>query len=199
MNDIKMQIAKNITELRILNNMTQLDLANELNYSDKAVSKWERGESLPDVCVLAEISKLFNVKLDDLVNSQNIKESAKGNLPKNPVYNLRVVSSICEIFVFFLALYAFIITTLVAKNNSFSWLYFIYACPVFFIVKLVFNSIWFNKRHNYYIVSLLMWSCLAAIHITFLYFNQNLWLIYLLGAIGQIIILLWSFIKIRKK
>ena len=52
MNDIKSIIAKNISELRVSSGMTQLMLAEKLNYSDKAVSKWERGESAPDVLIL---------------------------------------------------------------------------------------------------------------------------------------------------
>jgi uncharacterized membrane protein len=68
----------------------------------------------------------------------------------------------------------------------------VYALPIVLIVKLVFNSIWFNPRHNYLIISALVWSILAAIHITFLYFKQNVALIYLLGVAGQIVIFLWS-------
>lgn len=45
MEDIKSIVAKNITDLRILNNMTQLELGAKLNYSDKTISKWERGHS----------------------------------------------------------------------------------------------------------------------------------------------------------
>lgn len=45
MADIKSNVAKNITELRIQHHMTQLELAEKLNYSDKTVSKWERGIS----------------------------------------------------------------------------------------------------------------------------------------------------------
>ena len=57
--DVKQTIAKNITALRQSHKMTQIELAEKLNYSDKAVSKWERGESIPDVIVLKSISDLF--------------------------------------------------------------------------------------------------------------------------------------------
>ena len=78
---------------------------------------------------------------------------------------------------------------------TFQWLYFVYALPVALIIKLVFNSIWFNPRNNYFIISALVWSILAAIHITFLYFKINVALIYLLGIVAQITIILWSFLK----
>ncbi|MFQ8954332.1 MAG: helix-turn-helix domain-containing protein [Oscillospiraceae bacterium] len=45
-------IAKNLSELRRKNKLTQLEVAEKLNYSDKAVSKWEQGESLPGIEVL---------------------------------------------------------------------------------------------------------------------------------------------------
>ncbi len=199
MEDIKMIVAKNITDLRILNNMTQAELGEKLNYSDKAISKWERGESIPDVSVLVEISKLFGVSLDYLVKSDCINEMQVDEKKEKKTYNLRAISYISATSVWFVAIFAFIITSLITKEATWQWLYFAYAFPVFFIVALVFNSIWFNPRHNYVIVSGLMWATLASIHFSFLYFNKNVALIYLLGVIGQIIIILWSFISKPKK
>ena len=49
---LKQTVANNIAQLRKSKGLTQLELAERLNYSDKAVSKWERGEGLPDVLVL---------------------------------------------------------------------------------------------------------------------------------------------------
>ena len=61
MQDIKPIIAKNITILRQNAKMTQSELAEKLNYSDKAISKWERGESIPDITVLKALADLFGV------------------------------------------------------------------------------------------------------------------------------------------
>ncbi len=196
MEDVKNNVAKNITELRILNNMTQLELAEKLNYSDKTVSKWERGESTPDISVLVEIADLFSVSLDYLVKSESIVVEHKN---KEITYNRRAVSYVAEGGGWILAIFAFIITTLVTHQMTFQWLYFIYTMPIVLIVKLVFNSIWFNPRHNYLIISALLWSILVSIHITFLYFNADVSLIYLLGVAGQIVIVLASFIKKPKK
>ncbi len=192
MEDIKNNVAKNITELRILNNMTQLELAEKLNYSDKTVSKWERGESSPDISVLVEIADIFNVTLDYLVRSENIVVEHKN---KEVTYNRRAVSYVAEGGGWIIAIFAFIVTTLITNQMTFQWLYFIYALPAVLIVKLIFNSIWFNPRHNYLIISALLWSILVAIHITFLYFKINVSLIYLLGVAGQVVIVLSSFIN----
>ncbi|MBQ8740714.1 MAG: helix-turn-helix domain-containing protein [Clostridia bacterium] len=195
MEDIKSIVAKNITELRLLNNMTQMELAEKLNYSDKTVSKWERAESSPDISVLVEIADLFGVSLDYLVRAENIDERVKENKQKQTKYNRRVISYISESVAWIVAILAFIITSLIIGETTFQWLYFIYALPIVMVIKLIFNSIWFNPRHNYLIISALIWSILATIHITFLYFDINVSLIYLLGIAGQIVVILWSFIK----
>lgn len=201
MEDIKNNLAKNIAELRLLNNMTQVELAQKLNYSDKTVSKWERGESTPDITVLVDMAELFGVTLDYLVkgDTDDIEKNVSEHKIKQSKYNHRAICYISQGLVWFIALFAFIITSLIARDAKFQWLYFVYALPIVCIVHLVFNSIWFNPRHNYYIISLLMWSILAAVHITFWFFGINIALIYLLGVAGEIIIILWSFLKKPKK
>lgn len=195
MEDVKSIVAKNITELRLLNNMTQMELAEKLNYSDKTISKWERNESTPDIAVLVEIADLFGVTLDYLVKSEYIEETVAEHKTEETKYNRRAISYISESAVWIVAIFAFIITTLILRKTTFQWLYFVYALHIVLIVKLIFNSIWFNPRHNYFIISALLWSLLAAIHVTFLYFGISVAIIYLLGVAGQIVIILWSFIK----
>lgn len=199
MEEVKNNVAKNITELRILNNMTQLELAEKLNYSDKTVSKWERAESTPDLSVLVQLADMFGVSLDYLVRSENIEEAVQENKREETKYNRRIIAYISESIAWFVALFAFILTSLITSEASYQWLYFVYALPIALIIKLVFNTMWFNPRNNYVIVSGLIWSILAAVHITFLYFGINVALIYLLGIIGQVVIILWSFIKKPKK
>jgi len=226
MEDIKSIVAKNISELRQANKMTQMELAEKLNYSDKAISKWERAESSPDISVLVEIADLFGVTLDYLVKAEHTEDAVtettateatatEATATEEPIfenalentfeeaeerrYNRRAIAYISESGGWLVAILAFIITTLIVGRMSFQFLYFVYALPVVLIVKLVFNSVWFNPRHNYYIISLLMWSILATIQITFLYFKINVALIYLLGVAGQIIIVLCSFISKPKR
>ena len=195
MEDTKNIVAKNITELRLLNNMTQMELAEKLNYSDKTISKWERAESSPDISVLVEIANLFGVTLDYLVRTENMEQAVRERKTEETKYNRRAIAYISESVAWIVAIFAFVITTLIIGKTTFQWLYFVYALPVVLIVKLIFNSIWFNPRQNYFIISALMWSLLAAIHITFLHFGISVALIYLLGVAGQIVIVMWSFIK----
>ena len=195
MEDTKSIVAKNISELRLLNNMTQIELGERLNYSDKTISKWERGESSPDISVLVEIADLFGVSLDYLVRAENLDRTVKENKISQTRYNRKVIAYISESIVWFAVILAFVLTSLITSEATFQWLYFVYALPVALIIKLVFNSIWFNPRNNYFIISALVWLILAAIHITFLYFKINVAIIYLLGIVAQITIILWSFLK----
>ena len=179
--------------------MTQLELAEKINYSDKAISKWERAESSPDISVLVDIAAVFGVTVDYLVKADHAEAPVKESEAPKRQYNRKPIAYIAESVAWLVAIVAFIITTLIVKGMTFQFLYFVYALPVVLIVKLVFNSIWFNPRNNYYIISVMMWSILAAVHITCLYFGLNVALIYLLGVAGQIVIVLWSLICKPKK
>lgn len=65
------KIGKLISRKRKLKNLTQKELANKLHITDKAVSKWERGLSLPDISVLIPLSEILNVGLYDLLKRGN--------------------------------------------------------------------------------------------------------------------------------
>lgn len=61
-----MCISEKITELRKQNKMTQKDLAERLNVSDKVISKWETGKSLPDVESMMRLSKVLGISISEL-------------------------------------------------------------------------------------------------------------------------------------
>lgn len=195
MEDLKNVIAKNIAELRTGRDMTQAELAEKLNYSDKAVSKWERAESLPDITVIKAIADLFEVTVDYLLTLDHTLEKKEiVKVSRRRKNNRGIITGISVVLVWLLATLVFFILV-TATNSPKSWLCFVYAVPSTMIVWLVFNTIWFNRRRNFFIISLLMWSVLAALFITLLKFK--VWLLFVVGVPGQIIILLWSGIKTR--
>lgn len=192
MEEIKNTIAKNISQLRAAMGWTQLDLAQKLHYSDKAVSKWERAESIPEISTLISIADIFGVPLDSLVRAE-YKPDKKPAPTRHKRRNHAIIAGMSILLVWFIALAVYVLAEIIpAQTASYHWLSFIYAVPLSMIVWLVFNSLWFNRRINYLIISLLAWSILAAVHITFLPFGYNIWLIYMLGIPGQFIIILWS-------
>lgn len=189
----KSTVAKNIVRLRQASGMTQAELAAKLNYSDKAVSKWERGESLPDVAVLAQIADLFQVSLDWLVRGEVM--SAEPAVKERSKLNRTLVTVMSIVLVWLVAALVFMVIHLITGGNVINALVFIYAVPASLIVWLVFNSIWFQPKINYIIISLLMWSLLATIHMSILPFGYNVWPIYIVGIPAQVIIFIWSKLK----
>lgn len=198
MEDIKPIVAKNIAALRTASGMTQIQLAEKLNYSDKAVSKWERGESLPDVAVLTQIADLFGVPLDYLVRSEHeVKPSGEKLCEGKPPFrrklrNQGMITLMSIAVVWLVAALIFIIVHMTPVSGPVEWLIFVYAVPATGIVWLVFNSVWFNRRRNFLIISLLMWSGLLTTYLTLLFLGVNVWMVFLLGVPGQIIVFMWS-------
>ena len=194
---LKNIIAQNIAELRRENNMTQLELAEKLNYSDKAISKWERGESIPDVAVLKNIADIFLVSVDYLLEETHKKIAPPAAHTTVRKRRRSVITWLGVLLVWMVATISFVTLQLIFPTEISAWLNFIWAVPVSALVWLIMNSVWFNRRRNYLIVSLLMWTVLAAAHITLLVVGVNVWLIYLLGIPAQIIIFLWSGVAIK--
>ena len=199
MQDLKFIIAKNIQKLRQEKGMTQAELAEKINYSDKTVSKWERGESLPDIVVLKNVADLFEVTLDYLV-----EEEHEGNpvtremMDRNYRRNCYIITGTSIFIVALMATLIYVILAMIFPGTAYPWLCYAYAVPVALIVWLVFNSIWFTPRKNFLIVSLLVWSLLLALYLTFAMVNFNIWPILLVGIPAQVIIWMWSKLKNKK-
>ena len=195
MDNLKPVIANNIINLRKSMNLTQAELASKLNYSDKSVSKWERAESVPDIAVLKEIADIFNVTVDYLLETEHKESKIKREtFLKRKKLNHLIIALLSASLVFLLATSVFVFFGLYSghPNKRFGLIY-IYAIPVASIVLLVFNNLWGKRKINYLIITVLLWSALLSVYLAFI--PYNIWLIFILGIPGQIIILLWSKIK----
>ena len=198
---LKNQIGANIAAYRKNAGMTQAGLAEKLNYSDKAISKWERAESIPDVSVLKNIADLFGVTVDYLLSEENsdVPHAEEDPIAKVRHRNHMVITSLSVLLVWFIATFCYVILDILGEQMRLRWLPFLYAVPVSMIVWLIFNSIWFNTRRNYLIISLLMWTVLLSIVISLLAAGFSAWTLLVLGIPGQVIILMWSRLQSVKK
>ncbi len=192
--DIKENFAKNLAHYRKHANLTQAELAEKLNYSDKAVSKWERSESVPDIYALKNIADLFGVTIDMLIQEQTTLFPPKANNKKR---SLRLTITMCSTgLVWLVALCAFACINMIIPSIKHTWMALIYAVPVTMIVLLVLTSVWQKKITTGVILSLLVWSTIISIYLTLYYLLStpplNLWMIFLIGIPLQIIIIFWS-------
>jgi len=202
MNDeiLKKQIGANIASYRKSMGLTQARLAEKLNYSDKAVSKWERGESVPDVLILCQLAELFQISVNDLVVDPNA-------LPENPgtvervmgkavektlkrKADKRIILSLSSVLVWFVALLLFVLLS--SFDIPKSWIAFIFAIPANAIVLLSLRSAWRDFRWNQILISAIVWGGILSVYMTLLMFFQiNMWKLFLLGIPGQAAVLLW--------
>lgn len=202
MNDekLKKQIGVNIASYRKGLGLTQAGLAEKLNYSDKAISKWERGESVPDVLILCQLAELFQITVDDLVKDPNA-------LPENPgtvervmgkavekalkrKADKRIILGLSSVLVWFVALFMFVVLSSFEIPKT--WLAFIFAIPANAIVLLSLRSAWHDFGWNKILISAIMWGSILSVYLTLLVFTPiNMWRLFLLGIPGQIAILLW--------
>lgn len=201
MQDLKIIISKNITALRKKQKLTQAELAERLNYSDKAVSKWERGESVPDIAVLKTLAELFEVSVDYLLtedHSDYIPVHKKVPISKR---NRNLITLLSASLVWFLATAVFSFTITVAPDFRHEWMCFIYAIPCTLVVLLIFNCIWgHGKRLRFMYISFIIWSVLLCAYLTcLLYFSFNFWALFIIGIPSQFIVILWSGLKFKKE
>ena len=202
MNDEKLKaiLGSNIASYRKRERLTQAGLAEKLNYSDKAVSKWERGESMPDVLTLVQIAELFEISVNDLLTDPNClpeeKSAMVGRMEKAVEKTLKLkadklsILGLSSLLVWSVALLLFVIIS--SLDIPRSWIAFIYAIPANAIVLLSLLSAWRDFRWNKTLVSILVWGGILSIYVSLLMFvSFNIWKLFLMGIPGQLAVLLW--------
>ena len=191
MEDLKRNIAKNIAFLRTSEHMTQAELAERLNYSDKAISKWERAESIPDTYILKRLADMFGVTVDWLIKDNGEHPITENN---RKAKNHKLITLISAASVWFVALVVFVSCWIANKAVYDLWLIFVAAVPTTAILLLIFNSIWGKRKRlkNMLIISALIWSGLALIFLMLLRLAgmTSAWMIFLIGIPAQVVVVL---------
>jgi len=192
MNDLKDTIAKNLVELRTQAHLTQLQLAEMLNYSDKAVSKWERGEAIPDIRVLLRLSEIYGVSLDDIVKGEGVLTQVQ---PKKQTNFKRVlITALSAVFVWFIATGLFLILYFIPETADYAYLIFVVTPLPMAIVLTVFSVKWGNRITNAVTCSLIVWFCAMIIHVFVMTFAPDfdkILLVHVAAAVFEILIILW--------
>ena len=192
--ELKLIVAQNIYYLRTINHLTQYELGQKLNYSDKAISKWERGDGLPDALVLLQMSRLFDVTVDYILTEHKEQDKKVEAAPQSKVK--KMITLIAIVGVYSLALLAYV---MLAFAEIYHWQIFIYAVPVCAIVSIVFASVWNKGKGVFVFASILVWSILATVYFAItsaIGYENMLWMIFLIGIPIQIIVFLAFGIKI---
>lgn len=193
--ELKINLARNLTELRKSKGLTQSEIAEKLTYSDKSVSKWERGEGLPDVLVLNKLAELYGITLNDIVGSSTPKPKTQKKLPH--LTNRIIIPLLSVGLVFLLASLVYFVLRMLNTGWERADLVFLYAVPVACIPLIVFSTLWWVLPARFVCISALIWSAVLCLRFSFAIESLNL--LFITAGILQVIVILWGVMLYRSK
>ena len=195
LSELKLVTASNLIRLRTGAGLTQAELGAALNYSDKTISKWERGEAIPDAYVLTQIAEIFGVTVDALLSSHDKWSPAPDpDAVPDRSYSVSMIIAVAVLGVWTLALTAFVALWLVGIIR---WQIFVVALPVSILTYLVLICFFGKKRHLQYVIALFVLSIFMAIYLLFV--HNNPWQIFLVCVLAEVLVFLSCNIKKRPK
>lgn len=195
--NLKSIIAKNLTYYRKKAGITQQELADKLSYSDKSISKWERGEGVPDIYILKQIADLYEITVNDLIGDKSDKPAIVNNL-KNKI--IICLLSIGLVWLVATIIHSILQVILINSNSENHIIYvYYYALPCSFIILYIFNRIWFKKKVISGIsVSLIFWTTVFSFYWTIKDFFDNFEVFFFIGIPFQILVILWYLMEKKK-
>jgi transcriptional regulator with XRE-family HTH domain len=191
MEDAKIILSQNLIKYRKALGLTQSELGEKLNYSDKAVSKWERAEGVPDVFVLNKLAELYGTTVDKLLKEPPTK---KAKIPSKRNLDLKrfLITTLAVGMAWLVAVIVFVVCR-IFLNDLTPKLYIVYlfAIPVSAIIVLVFSSIWHKLWLQLTSISTIIWTIILIVYVTLL----NYWFIFLIGIPLQVMAIFWYVYK----
>ncbi|MCL2540749.1 MAG: helix-turn-helix domain-containing protein [Firmicutes bacterium] len=186
-------IAANLIAFRKNAGLTQAELAEKVNYSDKAISKWERGESLPGVLVFKQLAELYKTSVDNILCST--KNEKPRYLPK-PNSKKYIITLLSVGLVWLVFLIVFTVLALIWGEPASFGIYLFWGLPVSGIVMTALSGV-FKMRLEFYVsLSFLTWMIALCLFLTFT--TPNNFLVFIIAAVFQVLVGLW-FLLMRKR
>ena len=193
--ELKLVFASNLINLRTAAGMTQAELGVQLNYSDKTVSKWERGEAIPDAYVLTELSDLFHVTVDYLLTSHDAWQSPEEIRKANePMYSSDIIIAVTILGIMTASLTAFVIGWIC---GIIEWRIFLVGLVLSAVAFLVLDCIFNHARYLKPAMIVLIISVFVLVY--FLLWDFKPWQIFLLLVPAITIALLSTHINKKPK
>ena len=175
MKNLREIISTNLINLRKQNNLTQIELAKQINFSDKAISRWEKGECLPDIETIEKLSEVFNVPMSAILESQDGGHKVVSTKPTKQEV-LSQIFLICELWVILSVIYAYVN---VAKDKN-MWQIFVWGVPATAFVVFFQNK----KNHNNIIgfvsATVFIWTFITSLFLHLI--ESSPWYFYILGV-----------------
>ena len=192
LSELKLIFASNLIRLRNQRGMKQAELGALLNYSDKSVSKWERGEAIPDAWVLTRLAEIFDVTVDYLLSSHD-KWVPPEQEEEAPQYSRAMIYAVAIVGVWTMALTGFVVLWWI---GIIWWPVFAVALTASALVYLGL-SIYFKRLKNLqFILAGLVLSVFILLYVLTLPLGNN-WQLFLIAVPAEILVFLAC--NIRRK
>lgn len=153
------KIGKFIAECRKNKKLTQSELAEKLYITDRAVSKWERGLSLPDASIMLELCNILGININELLNGEkiNMKDYKEKNeellfelTKQDELKNKKLMASMWTILITNFLFYIIILQLAVNTLEEGFWLNTIICASTIILLIAVFIALKFEKDAGYY-------------------------------------------------
>ncbi|MGM9874069.1 MAG: helix-turn-helix domain-containing protein [Bacilli bacterium] len=185
-------LANNLIFYRKAMGLTQIQVAEKLSYSDKNISKWERGEGTPDIFALKTLADLYGISINDFLKEKPRKF-------KQPNFKKRLITVLLSVGIVWLVASVLFAGFMIFSNGHLkdSWLVFVYATIPTFILFTVFANVYKNRFYSLISVSGLIWCVALSIYLTCLKYTDIsvIWLIFIIPIPLQILAILWFLLK----
>lgn len=162
LSELRLVTASNIIKLRTGAGMTQAELGHALNYSDKTISKWERGEALPDAFVLKNMGEIFGVSVDYLLSSHDAWEPPAEGQEKVPAYSAETIIALAVVGVWTAALTAFVVLWIF---DIVWWQIFALALPISILVYMVLICAFKRRKYLQYVIAAFVLSMFVPLYV----------------------------------
>lgn len=188
-------IAENLAYYRKEAGLTQLEIAEQFNYSDKSISKWERGEGLPDVLVLKSLADFYGIRVDDFFREE------KRRLPMSKKSKHWLIVGLSEMLLLLVFGACYVILSIALPHVYPWWLLFVYALAGSAILGVVWSGIYHQKFFQLISTSGIVWGTILSLFLTALLVTSipNVWLLFLIGIPLEGLAILWYFLKRNNK
>ena len=196
LSELKLISASNIIKLRTEAGLTQAELGEKLNYSDKTISKWERGEAIPDAYVLTQMAEIFGVTVDYLLSSHDAWESPEQQESRQEEagYSVNMIIAISVLGVWTMALTIFVLLWLF---DIILWETFVVALPVSILTYMVLICVFRRRQHLQFVIAAFVLSMFILLYFTLP--MQKPWQLFLIAIPAEIIVFLSCNIRRRPR
>ena len=174
MENLREIIATNIINLRKAKNWTQVKLARRINFSDKAVSRWEKGEVMPDIETIQRLSEVFDVPMTAIIEKQKKQQQETKTKPTKQEV-LSQIFLVCEIWTILSVAYAY----LNISSGLNVWKIFLWGVPATVLLLYIVNL---RHKHNvssFVYGTIFIWTFTACLFIQMIHLHA--WFFFILG------------------